>query len=104
MIGITFPMADFWEDTLSEAGALGSMNLLERYERRRRWTTWFLWAVGTSLALLVVICAETHTFTIGAPVIIVLVALAVHCTLASGKAATDPKATVRREAEEDWVR
>lgn len=96
-------MADFWEDTLSEAGAL-DMNLLERYERRRRWTTWFLWAVGTSLALLVVICAETHTFTIGAPLIIVLVALAVHCMLASGDAASDPNAqAVRREGGERVV-
>jgi hypothetical protein len=34
------------------------------------------------------ICAEIHTFTIGAPVIIVLVALATHCMLASGKAAS----------------
>jgi peptidoglycan/LPS O-acetylase OafA/YrhL len=81
------------------------MNLLQRYERRRRWTTWFLWAVGISLALLIVTCAETHTFTIGAPVIIALVALAAYCMLASGNAAADPKAPgIRREAEEDWGR
>jgi 4-hydroxybenzoate polyprenyltransferase len=81
------------------------MNLLERYERRRRWTTWFLWAVGISLALLVVTCAETHTFTIGAPVILVLVALAGFCMLASGKAANDPKLqAVRQKAEEQWGR
>jgi peptidoglycan/LPS O-acetylase OafA/YrhL len=79
------------------------MNLLQRYERRRKWTAWFLWAVGISLALLVVLCAETHTFTIGAPVIVVLVALAGFCILASGNAASDPKAqAVRREAEEHY--
>jgi uncharacterized integral membrane protein len=81
------------------------MDLLQRYERRRRRTTWFLWAVGILLALLVVTCAETHTFTIGAPVILVLVALAVHCMLASGNAESDPKApAMRREAEKDWAR
>jgi zinc transporter ZupT len=64
------------------------MNLLQRYERQRKWTTWFLWAVGISLALLVVIYAGAHTFTIGAPVIIVLVALAAHCMLAGGNAAS----------------
>jgi hypothetical protein len=59
------------------------MNLLQRYERRRKWTTWFLWTVGILLAFLVVRCAETHTFIIGAPVIIVLVALAGFCMPAS---------------------
>jgi uncharacterized membrane protein len=81
------------------------MNLLQRYERRRKWTTWFLWTVGILLAFLVVRCAETHTFIIGAPVIIVLVALAGFCMLASGNAASDPKAqAVRREAEKHWGR
>jgi hypothetical protein len=60
------------------------MNPFQRYERHRKWTTWFLWAVGIMLASLVVIFPGTDTFTIGAPVIIVLVGLAVHCMLASG--------------------
>ena len=41
--------------------------------------------------------------TIGAPVIILLVALAVHCMLANGNAASDPKApAVKREAQQNW--
>jgi uncharacterized membrane protein HdeD (DUF308 family) len=70
------------------SGVFGSMNLLQRYERQRKWTTWFLWAVGILLALLLVIFPGTDTLTIGAPMIILLVGLAVHCMLASGSAAS----------------
>jgi hypothetical protein len=45
-------------------------------------------AVGILLALLIVIFPKAHTFTIGAPVILLLVGLAMHCMLASGKAAS----------------
>jgi hypothetical protein len=62
------------------------MNPLQRYERHQKWTTRFLWAVGILLVMLVVIFPGVDTFAIGAPVIILLVALAVHCMLASGDA------------------
>jgi hypothetical protein len=64
------------------------MNLLQRYERHRKWTAWFLLAIGILLAFLIVIFPKAHTLTIGAPVIIALVGLAVHCMFASGKAAS----------------
>jgi len=63
------------------------MNLLQRYERHRKWTAWFLLAIGILLALLIVMFPKAHTFTVGAPVIIGLVGLAVNCMFAGGKAA-----------------
>jgi len=65
-----------------------AVNPLQRYERHRKWITRFPWAVGILLALLVVIFAWTDAFTIVTPIIIVLVGLAVHLLLASGKAAS----------------
>jgi uncharacterized membrane protein HdeD (DUF308 family) len=64
-----------------------AVNPLQRYERHRKWMTVFLWAVGILLALLVVMFPGYDAFTIGTPVIVVLVALAVHCMLPGGKAA-----------------
>ena len=64
------------------------MNLLQRYERHRKWTAWFLLAVGILLALLILMFPKAHTFTVGAPVIILLVGLAARCMFASGKAAS----------------
>jgi hypothetical protein len=63
-----------------------AVNPLQRYERRRKWIARFLWAVGILLALLVVLFPGYDAFTIGTPVIVVLVALAVHLMLASDKA------------------
>jgi uncharacterized membrane protein YgaE (UPF0421/DUF939 family) len=63
------------------------MNPLQRYERRRKWIARFLWAVGILLALLVAMFPGYDALTIGIPVIVVLVGLAVRVTLASGKAA-----------------
>jgi len=62
------------------------VNPLQRYERRRKWIARFLWAVAILLALLVVLFPGYDAFTIGTPVIVVLVALAVHLMLASDKA------------------
>ena len=64
-----------------------AVNPLQRYERHRKWIALFLWAVGILLALLVAIFPGSDAFTIGTPVIIVLVGSAVHLMLASGKAA-----------------
>jgi hypothetical protein len=62
------------------------VNPVQRYECHRKWIAWYLWAVGM-LVSLVVIFPGSDAFAIGAPVIIVLVGLAV-CLLASGKAAS----------------
>jgi hypothetical protein len=64
------------------------MNLLQRYERHRKWTAWLLLAIGILLAFLILIFPKAHTFTIGAPVIVALVGLAAHCMFASGRAAS----------------
>ena len=61
------------------------MNLLQRYERRRKWIARSLWAVGILLALLVLMFPGYDALTIGTPVIVVLVGLAVHLMLAGGK-------------------
>ena len=45
-------------------------------------------AVGILLALLILMFPKAHTFTVGAPVIILLVGLAARCMFASGKAAS----------------
>jgi hypothetical protein len=63
------------------------MNPLQRYERRRKWIARFLWAAGILLALFLAIFPGHDAFTIGIPVTVVLVGLAVHIMLASGKAA-----------------
>jgi hypothetical protein len=59
-------------------------NPLQRYERRRKWTALFLWAVGILVALPTIFLLN-DAFTIGTPVIVALVALAV-LTLAGEKA------------------
>jgi hypothetical protein len=63
-----------------------AVNPLQRYERRRKSIALFLWAVGILLALLVAIFPGSDALTVGAPVIVVLVALAVHLMLVSDKA------------------
>jgi uncharacterized membrane protein HdeD (DUF308 family) len=65
-----------------------AVNPLQRYERHRKWITRFPWAVGILLALLVAIFPGSDAFTIVTPIIIMLVGLAVHRMLASGKAAS----------------
>jgi predicted nucleic acid-binding Zn ribbon protein len=62
------------------------VNSLQRYERGRKRIALFLWGVGILLALLLVIFPGSDAFTILTPVIVVLVALAVHLMLASDKA------------------
>jgi hypothetical protein len=61
------------------------VNPLQRYEHRRKWIARFLWAVGILLALLVLMFPGYDALTIGTPVIVVLVGLAVHFMLASDK-------------------
>jgi hypothetical protein len=63
------------------------MNPLQRYERRRKWTARSLWAAGMLLALLVAMFPGYDALTIGIPVSVVLVGLAVRAMLANGKAA-----------------
>jgi|SRR5215469_14357478 len=90
---LTFPidhaqpgLFDFYSATYARTGRQ-AVNPLQRYERRRKWTARFLWAAGILLALLVTLFPGYDAFTIGTPVIVVLVGLAVHLMLASGKAA-----------------
>jgi preprotein translocase subunit Sec61beta len=63
-----------------------AVNPLQRYERHRKSSARFLWAVGILVALLVAIFPWKDAFTIVTPAIVVLVALAVHLMLASDKA------------------
>ena len=63
------------------------MNPLQRYERRRKWTARSLWAAGILLALLVAMFPGYDALTIGIPVSVVIVGLAVRVMLANGKAA-----------------
>jgi hypothetical protein len=62
------------------------VNPLQRYERRRKSIALFLWAVGILVALSVAIFPLKDAFTIVPPVIVVLVALAVHLMLPIDKA------------------
>ena len=62
------------------------MNPLQRYERRRKSIALFLSAVGILVALPVAKFPLNDAFTIVTPVIVMLVALAVHLMLASEKA------------------
>jgi hypothetical protein len=63
-----------------------AVNPLQRYECGRKRIALFLWAIGILLALLLAIFPESDAFIILTPVIVVLVALAVHLMLASDKA------------------
>lgn len=76
-----YPLASRHSDAGRQA-----VNPLQRYERRRKWTALFLWAVGILVALLVAIVPRKDAFTIVTPVLVVLIALTVHLTLASDKA------------------
>jgi hypothetical protein len=64
------------------------VNPLQRYERHRKSIALFLWAVGILVAFPVAIFPLNDAFTIVPPVIVMLVALAVHLMLASDKAET----------------